>query len=192
MEGSKELQMTLTMTELFEQMKDQSYLIGESLKSNPQVMELAAKIQASDDDDLTLRDFAQAGGTKLGNILSRVLGKTSYMWDKVVKKVKVYVKNEKGELVPVYVVDGDSSSGQLEKEEEEPCIIFTTNAVANFMDSQKDTLKDSMLNYLSVYILSKWLNLIKPDESARFEAMLKELEEDMRQLGAQRDKPKRS
>lgn len=163
MEGSKTLTLELTTKDLFAQMKDQSYLIGESLKSNPQVMELAAKIQASDDDDVTLQDFAQAGGTKLGNILSRVLGKTSYKWQEA--------------------QEGDQKVKKL---------IFTTNAVANFMDSQKDTLKDSMLNYLSVYILSKWLNLIKPDESARFEAMLKELEEDMRQLGAQRDKPKRS
>ncbi len=163
MEGSKTLTLELTTKDLFAQMKDQSYLIGESLKSNPQVMELAAKIQASDDDDVTLQDFAQAGGTKLGNILSRVLGKTSYKWQEA--------------------QEGDQKVKKL---------IFTTNAVANFMDSQKETLKDSMLNYLSVYILSKWLNLIKPDESARFEAMLKELEEDMRQLGAQRDKPKRS
>ena len=163
MEGSKELTLTLTTKDLFAQMKDQSYLIGEALKSNPQVMELAAKIQVSDDDDVTLQDFAQSGGTKLGNILSRVLGKTSYKW---------------------------STSTVDDKEVKQ--LVFTTNAVANFMDSQKDTLKDSMLNYLSVYILSKWLNLIKPDESARFEAMLKELEEDMRQLGAQRDKPKRS
>lgn len=163
MEGSKELTLTLTTKDLFAQMKDQSYLIGEALKSNPQVMELAAKIQASDDDDVTLQDFAQSGGTKLGNILSRVLGKTSYKW----------------------------STSMVDSKEVKQ-LVFTTNAVANFMDSQKDTLKDSMLNYLSVYILSKWLNLIKPDESARFENMLKELEEDMRQLGAQRDKPKRS
>lgn len=163
MEGSKELTLTLTTKDLFAQMKDQSYLIGEALKSNPQVMELAAKIQASDDDDVTLQDFAQSGGTKLGNILSRVLGKTSYKW----------------------------STSMVDSKEVKQ-LVFTTNAVANFMDSQKDTLKDSILNYLSVYILSKWLNLIKPDESARFENMLKELEEDMRQLGAQRDKPKRS
>lgn len=163
MEGSKILTLELTTKDLFAQMKDQSYLLGESLKSNPQLIELAAKIQASDDDDVTLQDFAQAGGTKLGNILSRVLGKTSYEWQ------------ETGE--------GPSKVKKL---------IFTTNAVANFMDSQQDTLKDSMLHYLSCYILSKWLNLIKPDESQRFEVMLKDLEEDMRQLGAQRDKPKRT
>lgn len=157
MEGSKELTLELTTEQLFIQMKSQSYLIGEALKSNPQLIELAAKIQASDDDDEDLRDIINAGSTKLGNLLSRVLGKTKYEWDAGHTKVT-----------------------------------FTTNAVANFMDTQKDTLKDSMLNYLSYYTLSKWLNLIKPDESGRFETLLRELEEDMRQLGAQRDRPKRT
>lgn len=157
MEGSKELSLELTVQQLFEQMKEHSYYLGEALKSNPQIMELAAKIQASDDDDAVLKDFIQEGGTKLGNILSRVLGKTSYAWNGTDNK-----------------------------------IAFTTNAVANFMDAQKDTLKDAMLNYLSYYTLSKWLNLIKPDESPRFENRLRELEEDMRQLGAQRDKPTRT
>ena len=40
--------------------------------------ELAAKIQASTDDDSVLKDFIQEGIAKLGNILSNVLGKTSY------------------------------------------------------------------------------------------------------------------
>ena len=157
MEGSKILTLELTTEQLFVQMKSQSYLIGEALKSNPQLIELAAKIQASDDDDEDLRDIINAGATKLGNLLSRVLGKTKYEWD----------------------------SGHAK-------VTFTTNAVANFMDMQKGTLKDSMLNYLSYYTLSKWLNLIKSDESVRFENLLRELEDDMRQLGAQRDRPKRT
>lgn len=157
MEGSKVLPLELTVQDLFAQMKEHSYYLGEALKSDPTLIELAAKIQASDDDDSVLKDFIQSGGTKLGNLLSRVLGKTSYAWD----------------------------AGKTK-------ITFTTNAVANFMDSQKDTLKDNMLNYLSYYVLSKWLNLIKPNECERFEKLLVEIEEDMRQLGAQRDKPKRT
>lgn len=157
MEGSKTLILELTVANLFAQMKDHSYYLGEALKSNPQLIELAAKIQACDDDDTVLKDFVQQGGTKLGNILSRVVGKTSYVWD--VDKTK---------------------------------ITFTTNAVSNFMDTQKDTLQDSMLCYISSYVLSKWLNLIKPDEAPRFEKMLAEYEDDMRQLGAQRNKPTRA
>lgn len=157
MEGSKKLTLELTVSDLFAQMKEHSYYLGEALKSDPKLVELAAKIQASDDDDSILKDFVQDGGRKLGNVLSRVLGKTSYTWDE--NKTK---------------------------------ITFTTNAVSNFMDSQKGTIKDNMLSYLSYYVLSKWLNIIKPDECPRFDALLVEVEEDMRQLGAQRDKPKRS
>lgn len=157
MEGSKVLTLELTTQGLFAQMKEHSYYLGEALKSDPRLMELAAKIQASNDDDTILKDFIQSGGNKLGNLLSRVVGKTSYTWDEGKTK-----------------------------------ITFTTNAVANFMDSQKLTLQDSMLNYLSYHVLSKWLNLIKPDECARFEKLLVEIEEDMRQLGAQRDKPVRA
>lgn len=156
MEGSKTLTLEVTKTELFAQMKEHSYYLGESLKSNPQIIELAAKLQASDDDDSILMDFIKEAGTKLGNILSRVVGKTIYSWD-----------------------------------EDKSKITFTTSAVANFMDAQKDTLKDSMMSYVSAYVLYKWLNIMKPDESTRFEKLLAESEEDMRQLGAQRDKPVR-
>lgn len=157
MEGSKTVTLTLTTTELYAQMKEHSYYIGEALKSNPQLIELAAKIQAGNDDDTMLKDFAKQGGAKLGNILSNVVGKTVYVWSS----------------------DGAS-------------ITFTMSAVSNFMDAQKDTLKDSMVNYLSVYMLAEWLDHIKPDEAQRFFAKLKDYEEDMRRLGAQRDKPART
>lgn len=157
MEGSKELTMELTVTALFGQMKEHSYYLGEALKSDPRIAELAAKIQASDDDDPILKDFIQEGGTKLGNITSTCLGKTSYAWD----------------------------TGKTK-------ITFTTNAVKNFMDSQIGTFKDSMLNYLSYYVLARWLTIIKPDEAARFEQRLKDLEADMRVLGTQRAKPTRA
>ena len=157
MEGSKTITLELTIGQLFEKMKSQSYIIGESLKSNPQLIELAAKIQASDDDNNDLKDIVVDGSTKLANLLGRVLGKTKYVW---------------------------SSEGEK--------VTFTVNAVANFMDAQQDTLKDSMKSYLGCYTLRHWLNLIKPDECQRFDVLLKDLEEEMRQLGAQRDRPTRT
>ena len=60
------------------------------------------------------------------------------------------------------------------------------------METQKETIKDNMLSYLSYYTLAKWLNLIKPDEAPRFDNRLGEIEEELRLLGAQRDKPKRT
>lgn len=160
MEGSKTITFTLSVKELYGQMKEHSYYLGEALKSDSRVAELAAKIQASDDDDDVLTDFIKAGGVKLANILSSALGKTSYTYD---------------------TSDADGAK-----------FTFTVNAVANFMDAQKDTIKESMLNYLSNYVLAKWLNLIKPDEAQRFEAQLTELTGDIRLLGTHRDKPTRS
>ena len=71
-------------------MKEHSYYLGEALKSDPKLTELAAKLQANDDDDTVLKDLAQEGGTKLGNILSRVIGKTSYSWDENKTKDQLY------------------------------------------------------------------------------------------------------
>lgn len=156
MEGSKVLTLEITMTDLSAQMKEHSYYLGEALKSDPNLIEIAAKLQASDDDDSVLMDFIKEGSTKMGNVLSRVVGKTTYAWD-----------------------------------EDKTKVTFTTNAVANFMDAQKGTLQDSMVCYISAYVLYKWLNLMKPDECPRFATILSDLEEDMRQLGAQRDKPVR-
>lgn len=157
MQGSKTITLEITQANLFAQMKDHSYYLGEALKSDQRIAELAAKIQAGDDDDDVLKDFIKSGGGKLNNIMSTVLGKTTYSWD---------VNNTK--------------------------ITFTTKAVSNFMQSQEDALKGAMLDYLSNYVLAKWLNLIKPDEAKRFEEQLIMLEQDLRLLGSQREKPVRS
>lgn len=157
MEGSQTVTLTLTMASLSSQVKEHTYYIGEALKSDPRLIELAAKIQASSDDDSVLKDFIKEGSVKLSNTLARVLGKLTYSWNQA----------------------GDT-------------ITYTVNAVANFMSSQVNALQDTMLAYMSCYVLSKWLNLIKPDEAARFESMLAGYEEDLRQMGAQRSKPTRS
>ena len=57
MEGSKVINLELTVKSLFEQMKEHSYYLGEALKSDPKLTELAAKLQANDDDDTVLKDF---------------------------------------------------------------------------------------------------------------------------------------
>lgn len=157
MEGSQTITLTLTMSGLSAQVKEHTYYIGEALKSDPRVIELAAKIQASADDDTVLKDFIKEGSVRLSNVLARVLGKLTYAW------------NQAGTT-----------------------LTYTVNAVANFMSSQTNALEDTMLSYMSCYVLSKWLNLIKPDEAVRFESMLAGYEEDLRQMGAQRSKPTRS
>lgn len=155
MEGSKTLTLALTATMLFAKLKKQSYYLGEALKSNPQIRDLAAKIQASDDEDDLIQDLIHDGATKVGNILSREIGNTTSSWD----------------------ITGKTA------------VTYTIKTVANFMDSQNELLKETMLKYISSYVLSEWLSLIKPDESVRFGNMLKEYEDDIKTIGSMRSKP---
>lgn len=156
MEGSKIIITEITISSLLAQMKDHSYYLGESLKSDGKLTELGAKIQASNDEDPILKDFINTGVTTISNLLTRVLGITSYIWDTK--------KNE---------------------------VTFTTKAPANFPDYQAESLKDSIISYLSCHVLSNWLNLIKHDEVSRFENLKQAQENDIIQLSAQRSKPQR-
>lgn len=157
MEGTKSITLEVSKSDLLGQVQEHSYYLGEALKSSPQVMELAAKIQAGSDESTTLSDFIREGCARVCGILSRVVGETTYSWD-----------SDKAKCT------------------------FTISTVANFMESQKDALNDAALSYISTYMLSRWLSLVKSDESVRFTEMLATMEEDMRQLGAQRSKPTRS
>ena len=159
MEGSKTITLTIGVKNILSQMKEHSFYLGEALKSNPQLLELSAKIQASDDEDNVLYDFAKQGVTKLTNVINRVIGKAS-----------------------------SEKSG----ESDETSYTITINTVQNFSNETGMPLQDLAVDYVSYYIISKWLNLVKPDESVRFENMLVQYEEDLKFIGSQRSKPTRS
>lgn len=78
MEGSKSLTPQIAVKTLLLRVKDQAYYIGESAKSDPRLVEISAKIQASDDDDPILKDFVSDATSVVCNLLSRMLGETSY------------------------------------------------------------------------------------------------------------------
>lgn len=78
MEGSKSLTPQVSVKNLLLRVKDQAYYIGESAKSNPNLVEISAKIQASDDDDPILKDYISDATSVVCNLLSRMLGETSY------------------------------------------------------------------------------------------------------------------
>lgn len=78
MEGSKSLIPQIAVKTLLLRVKDQAYYIGESAKSDPRLVEISAKIQASDDDDPILKDFVSDSTSVVCNLLSRMLGETSY------------------------------------------------------------------------------------------------------------------
>lgn len=78
MEGSKSLTPQVVVKYLLLRVKDQAYYIGESAKSDPRLVEISAKIQASDDDDPILKDYVSDATSVVCNLLSRMLGETSY------------------------------------------------------------------------------------------------------------------
>lgn len=78
MEGSKSLTPQVSVKNLLLRVKDQAYYIGESAKSSPNLVEISAKIQASDDDDPILKDYISDATSVVCNLLSRMLGETSY------------------------------------------------------------------------------------------------------------------
>lgn len=78
MEGSKSLTPQVSVKNLLLRVKDQAYYIGESAKSNPNLVEISAKIQASDDDNPILKDYISDATSVVCNLLSRMLGETSY------------------------------------------------------------------------------------------------------------------
>lgn len=78
MEGSKSLTPQVVVKNLLLRVKDQAYYIGESAKSDPRLVEISAKIQASDDDDPILKDYVSDATSVVCNLLSRMLGETSY------------------------------------------------------------------------------------------------------------------
>lgn len=78
MEGSKSLTPQVVVGDLLLRVKDQAYYIGESAKSDPSLVEISAKIQASDDDDPILKDYVSDATSVVCNLLSRMLGETSY------------------------------------------------------------------------------------------------------------------
>lgn len=78
MEGSKSISVTVTSAKVLERVQDQVYYLGESIKSNPALVELGAKIQASSDEDPILNDFISDSVSIVNNLLSRTIGLTTY------------------------------------------------------------------------------------------------------------------
>lgn len=78
MEGSKTITTEVTYASIMERMKDHVYYLGESVKSNPQLVEIGAKLQASADEDPVLKDFIKDATAIVCNLISRSLGLTTY------------------------------------------------------------------------------------------------------------------
>ena len=154
MEGSKLITTEISVQSIMLRMKDHAYYMGESTKSDAKLVEIGAKMQASDDEDPILNDFMNDAISIVSNTLSRTIGETCYSRD-------------------------------------ESMITLNIKAKSNTPDIEAQ-LTDYVTNYMSVYILEKWLNVIKSDESKRFSEDRTRLESEIVLLASRRSKPERS
>lgn len=81
MEGSKIITTEIGIQEILLRMKDHAYYIGGSAKTDPRFVEISAKIQASDDDDPILKDYISDATSIVCDLMSRMIGETSYEKD---------------------------------------------------------------------------------------------------------------
>lgn len=79
MEGSKKLTIELKLKDLLFKVKTNSYYIGEARKDIQGMDLLGARIQSSDDDDDILVDFLKSSFSKIGNILTKLIGESSFV-----------------------------------------------------------------------------------------------------------------
>ncbi len=156
MEGTLPVTMNILQSDILAGIKANSYYIGEARKDAKDMMETAARLQASNDNNDILLKFAKSASTELVNLLTKMLGSTTSAW----------------------TTTGDT-----------PGVTFTVNAVANFMTSQTDTLKNALENYIENSCLMNWMAINKPDEVKWFEIKLQSLQDDIRIICSHRSKP---
>lgn len=76
MEGSNSITISVMRKEFLDRLKLGAYYVGESVKG--ELQEVAAMLQASDDDDAVLTDYFREGNIELANILQKYMGKTTF------------------------------------------------------------------------------------------------------------------
>lgn len=76
MNGTNSITIAITRKTVLDRIKMGAYYIGESVKG--ELQEVAAMLQACDDDDEVLNDFFMEGNTELANILQKYMGKSTF------------------------------------------------------------------------------------------------------------------
>lgn len=78
MEGTGTLSISLTISNILNVVKNHAYFIGDKYKVDVKTNEAGAKIQASSDEDDTLKDFLAKCAARINSILNQHLCKTTY------------------------------------------------------------------------------------------------------------------
>lgn len=117
------------------QVKLSSYHIGD-VRKDDKTMDLAAKVQASDDDDDLLIKFSDSGAAKVLDVLSSVLSETTLEITEVVK-----------EEVPCSTYE------------------YTLDVVSSFDANQKKGILEGVTDYIINWTLFEWLSIVYPESA---------------------------
>lgn len=157
MEGTKALIITTKISSIIDEVRSQSYYLGEARKDDEKFVQAGSRAQISADDDAQVLAFVKTATSKIAGILTHILGETTFA-----------------------ATFADSTD-----------IVFTTNTVANYPDSQKINLEQSVLDYIVNYSLYEWYKMISPNDAKTYFESSKLSEEDVRRYAGFRDKPVR-
>lgn len=157
MEGTKALIITTKISSIVDEVRSQSYYLGEARKDDEKFVQAGSRAQISADDDAQVLAFVKTATSKISGILTHILGETTFA-----------------------ATFADATD-----------IVFTTNTVANYPDSQKANLEQSVLDYIVNYSLYEWYKMISPSDAKTYFESSKLSEEDVRRYAGFRDKPVR-
>lgn len=157
MEGTKVLTLTTQTSSIIDEVRSQSYYLGEARKDDEKFVQAGSRAQISADDDSQVLAFVKTATAKIAGILTHILGETTFT-----------------------STFADATT-----------IVFNTNTVANYPDSQKINLTQSIQDYIVNYSLFEWYKMISPNDAKTYFESTKISEEDIRRYAGFRDKPVR-
>lgn len=164
MEGSKTITLTILYDDIIGRVQSGSYYVGEAAKGK--LLEVAAMLQASSDDDTVIKDFLKEASSKACNVLQRYVGTTA-------------VNTE------------NATTGMTANS-----IKFTTDATVNFEGvgtsayTYPKPIENAVADYVTNYILREWTKPI-PATSNIFAKKVVANEQTIRDLCCYRNKPTR-
>lgn len=166
MEGSKTITLTVMYSDILGRVQSGSYYVGEAAKGK--LLEVAALLQASSDDDIVLKDFLKEASSKACNVLQRYVGTTS-----------VNVANA-----------SQGSTADSVKFTTQASVLFNAAGASSAYTYPKP-LEGAVADYITNYTLREWTKPI-PTTSNEFAKKVAVNEQTIRELCCYRNKPTRS
>lgn len=143
------------------QAKIQTYYVGDARKDD-KLMDIATKMQASDENDDVLNQFADGGANKVLDILTPLLGDVALTNEAVVK-------------------DGTQTATYE----------YSMDVPPTFDGNQNKAIQEGATNFITNWIIYEWLSLVYPEMAKIFFEKCGIVESELRHRINMRTKPVR-